>query len=113
MPKQKADTKSLPLSDTLRDLAILRAADIDVASYLPPSTAEQQAEGQIPPDASSGKVGEKDDVVAKSYEFVREARAAIRILHGGEVNRQGARVDEVRNGLEDILNGLEAEQSLQ
>ncbi|KAL5524041.1 hypothetical protein ACEPAG_8214 [Sanghuangporus baumii] len=123
--KATADAKPLPLSDTLHDLAVLRASDIDLAAFLPtpaPSDQTQTTSTQSPtprtsPEAmdsnqqisaadSDSSESERDRLVARSYEYVREGRAAIRLLHRGDVDNQGARVDKVRNELEEILRGL-------
>ncbi|EIW62439.1 uncharacterized protein TRAVEDRAFT_68881 [Trametes versicolor FP-101664 SS1] len=87
----------LPLSSTLHDLALLRASDLDFATLLPPSTSSRT---------------EKDDPaveqsVQRSLEFSREARAALKLLHTDAVDKQGARVDDVREKLEDVVQGLE------
>ncbi|KAL5484931.1 hypothetical protein ACEPAI_7573 [Sanghuangporus weigelae] len=128
MPVNKAtaaDAKPLPLSDTLHDLAVLRASDIDLAAFLPvpaPSDQAQTTSTQSPaprtkPEAvdsnrqtsagdSDSSESERDRLVARSFEYVREGRAAIRLLHRGDVDSQGARVDKVRSELEEILRGL-------
>ncbi|EIN11951.1 hypothetical protein PUNSTDRAFT_83821 [Punctularia strigosozonata HHB-11173 SS5] len=82
----------LPITDTLRDLAVLRASDIDLSSLLPPR-----------PESNGTAV---DKSVLESYQFVKEARAALRILNRGDVEAQGAKVEDLRGKLEDILNGL-------
>ncbi|KII92239.1 hypothetical protein PLICRDRAFT_465922 [Plicaturopsis crispa FD-325 SS-3] len=84
-----AQQKPFPLGDTLRDLALLRASDIDLSSLVPAKTTP-------PTDAS----------VERSYEFVKEARAAIRIMDRGDVDAQGARVESVREKLEDVVKGI-------
>jgi len=83
----KKDTKALPLSDTLRDLALLRASDIDLAALLPPN--EDHASGE-------------HTSVQLSTEFIQEARRALKL----EVEPQG-KLDEVRSGLEELLAKLE------
>lgn len=85
------ESTPLPLSNTLGDLAILRASDVDLSAVL---SGGQEAHS------------ERSDVVAQSYEFVSEARAALRILYRGDVDKEGERVDGVRNGLEEVLRGL-------
>lgn len=112
MPSKPADSKPFPLSDTLHDLAVLRASDIDLAAYLRPNASGQGMKAK--PALSSGlssEDSEREQLVAKSFDYVREGRAAIRLLHRGDVDNQGARVDKVRGELEDILSGLEAEDS--
>lgn len=102
MPAASQDKSPLPLSDTLRDLAVLRASDIDLASFLPP----EETSGSSTEQAQSGDQGKELRAVERSFEFVKEARAAIRILNRGDVDEQGARIDEAREGLEEIANGL-------
>ncbi|KAL6308176.1 hypothetical protein BKA93DRAFT_726249 [Sparassis latifolia] len=83
----------LPLSDTLRDLALLRASDLDLSTVLPPSAM-----------TTSGSV---NDAVKRSYEFAQEARMVLRLLNRGKVEKQGSRVEDVRSKLEDVLQGLD------
>lgn len=95
----KKKSSLLPLGDTFRDLALLRASDCDLTSALISHTAIQ--------DTSS--THSDDDVkvsVDRSYEFVKETRAAIRQLHRGEVDKQGSRLEDVRSRLEDVSAGL-------
>ncbi|KAI0266982.1 hypothetical protein BC834DRAFT_791328, partial [Gloeopeniophorella convolvens] len=92
----------LSLEDTLRDLAILRASDVDLSAIL-----ASTAPGSVPTSAPSTDTPTKvDESVARSYEFVREARAAIKIKNRGDAEAQGERVDDVRNKLEDVVAGL-------
>lgn len=90
----------LPLGDTLRDLALLRASDCDLTAALPTQAATQE-----PSSGSTSR--DVDTSVERSYEFVKETRAAIRLLHRGEADRQGGRVEDVRSRLEDVVAGLE------
>ncbi|KAJ3553567.1 hypothetical protein NM688_g3539 [Phlebia brevispora] len=69
----------LPLDETLRDLALLRACDIDLSSLLPGNT----------PDAANTSSGDASASVDRSYEFVKQARAALKILNRGEVRETG------------------------
>jgi chaperonin cofactor prefoldin len=83
----------LPLNETLRDLAVLRATDADLAEILPNLLVE----------------GDKSEVlqsVEKSYELVKEARDALRMYNQGKVEKQGERLEEVRERLEQVLEGL-------
>ncbi|KAI0373574.1 hypothetical protein BV20DRAFT_746378 [Pilatotrama ljubarskyi] len=93
----------LPLSSTLHDLALLRASDLDLASLLPPSSSSTAA----PPSDGSDSNAAVEESVRRSLEFSREARAALRLLHTDAVEKEGARVDAVREELEDVLEGLE------
>ncbi|CCM04376.1 uncharacterized protein FIBRA_06550 [Fibroporia radiculosa] len=103
----KSKPNPLPLGDTLRDLALLRASECDLSSLLPPKPL-----AYIPrADASSSESEQTQDSVnesvEKSYEFAREARAVMKLLHREEVVKQGSRLEDVRSGLEDLLRGLE------
>jgi hypothetical protein len=86
----------LPLEETLRDLAILRAADVDLS-------------GLVTQTASPVDSEQSDEYksVMQSHEFVKETRDVIRSHNRGEVEKQGERVEELRSKLEDVLNGLE------
>jgi hypothetical protein len=86
----------LPLEETLRDLAILRAADIDSSELV------TRPAGSVDPEET-----DEYKSVVQSYEFVKEARKAMKISHRGGVEKQGERVEEVRSKLEDVLAGLE------
>jgi hypothetical protein len=83
----------LPLVDTLQDLAALRASDIDLGSLLP--------------DRTEGSKTDIDESVGQSYQFVKETRAALRILNRGDVDTEGAKVEELRGKLADVLKGLD------
>lgn len=92
----------LPFDQTLRDLALLRASDIDFSSILPSSKARE---------SSSDGAKDVDATLQRSYEFVKEARAAIKVLNRGDVDTQGSRVEDLRSRLEDVLQGLEDTRS--
>lgn len=87
----------LPLSETLRDLALLRASDLDLASLLPKTSNSA---------SSTNKGNEIDTSVNISFDFASEARQAIRIMNRGDIDTQGGKVEIVRSGLEDLLQGL-------
>src|SRR5262245_41101806 len=100
----KSNLKPLPLSDTLRDLALLRSSDLALSSLLPPTEANSSS------DVSQNSKSEKvDTAVQKSYEFAKEARSAIQILNRGSVDSEGERLESFRTKLEDILKGLPSE----
>ncbi len=105
MPANK-DANPLALSDTLRDLAILRASDIDLAGLLAsipgvaPSASQTIGRPQILDDTERGVL------INKSYTFVSEAKAAMKIMNSGMVDNQGARIEEVRAGLKEVVKGL-------
>jgi hypothetical protein len=93
--------KPLPLSDTLRDLALLRVSDLDLSSLLPATSSGSVQTTTSPNDTNV------DSSVSQSYEFATEARNVIRILNRGDVESQGGKVENVRSQLEDVLKGLE------
>ena len=84
----------LSLNDTLRDLALLRACDIDLSTIL--------SHDSVSPEKS-----EADKSVDRSYEFAHEARAALKLLNREEVEKQGGRVENIRSTLEDVTQGLD------
>ncbi|KIK61215.1 hypothetical protein GYMLUDRAFT_592031 [Collybiopsis luxurians FD-317 M1] len=88
-------SKAFPLPDVLRDLALLRASDVQLASLVPESSQS----------SSSNK--ELDSDLERSYQFTKEARAAIRLRDGGKVEDEASRLDTVRSGLEEFVKGLE------
>ena len=90
----------LPLSSTLHDLALLRASDLDFSSLL-------ATNGDGASD-SADSTPEVEQSVRRSMEFSHEARAALKLAHTDAVERQGARVDEARARLEDVVKGLDA-----
>ncbi|KAI0780333.1 hypothetical protein C8Q74DRAFT_1198208 [Fomes fomentarius] len=97
-------THPLPLSSTLHDLALLRASDLDFASLLP--TSSQQPDANADTNSAEDALVEKS--VQRSLEFSREARTALKLLHSDAVEREGARVEEVRGRLEDVVSALDA-----
>ncbi|KAJ7727945.1 hypothetical protein B0H16DRAFT_1894305 [Mycena metata] len=86
------DVKPLALSATLRDLALLRVSGLDVASLLPPTSTTQTP--------SSDTVSE--GTVARSYEFVEQARAAIKIYNRGDTEKVGGDVEAIRSRVEEL-----------
>ncbi|KAH9894737.1 hypothetical protein C8Q73DRAFT_789928 [Cubamyces lactineus] len=100
----KASVHPLPLSSTLHDLALLRASDLDFAALLPPSTSTSSPSG--PPETEGGNA-EVEKSVQRSLDFSREARAALKLLHTDAVEKEGARVDGLREKLEDVVKGLD------
>ncbi|KAJ3998704.1 hypothetical protein F5050DRAFT_1566543 [Lentinula boryana] len=93
----KKDSKVFPLPDVLRDLALLRVSEIKLANIMPISA-------QIP---SSSQNTELDFDLERSYQFAKEARAAIRLRNGGKVENEAARLETVRSGLEEFVKGIE------
>jgi hypothetical protein len=98
MAGKTKDVKLLPLENTLRDLALLRASEVDVSVLLPLATDANYA----PSDTV-----DIDATVESSYDLVREARKALKAQRRGGVVGQGERIEEVRNKLEQVLTGIE------
>ncbi|KAI0046468.1 hypothetical protein FA95DRAFT_1372663 [Auriscalpium vulgare] len=96
MMSSKSKPNPLPLEDTLRDLAFIRAAEVDFGAVLPTVVGTTQT-------------SDVDRLVDRSLEFVREAREAIKVHNKEDVGRQGDRVDQVRERLEEVVEGLESE----
>ena len=92
-------TKPLSLSETLRDLALLRAADVNLASVLSPDESS-------PPTTALTTSQTVDASVQESFEFAREARAVVRMLHRGDVDKEGRKIDEMRGLMQEVLDGL-------
>ncbi|KAJ7128880.1 hypothetical protein C8R43DRAFT_1026217 [Mycena crocata] len=91
------DAKPLSLSATLRDLAFLRVSGLDVSSLVPS------------PETATSSTHETTDLsVERSYEFVQQARTAIRIYNRGEVTEHvGSGVEAIRTRVEELSKGLQ------
>jgi len=87
------DKQPLPLADTLRDLAVLRASEVDLASVL------SNCDGAATVDTNA-------ESAQRSYEFVKEARAVLRLQNRGDLDQHGESVERVREGLEEVVKGL-------
>ncbi|KAJ7675102.1 hypothetical protein B0H17DRAFT_1081795, partial [Mycena rosella] len=92
--------KPLSLSATLRDLALLRASGLDVASLVPTTVT------QTPPTPDT-----TDATVERSYEFVQQARTAIKIYNREDVENVGSGVETIRTKVEELSKGLQNTQS--
>ena len=109
---RRKDAPPLALEDTLRDLAILRASDIDLTAVLASTTTASGPVSTILPttaaasDAAEEAKAAMEVSVSRSYEFARAARVAIKIKNRGDVEAQVERVNDVRGKLEDIAAGL-------
>ncbi|KAE9400699.1 hypothetical protein BT96DRAFT_640066 [Gymnopus androsaceus JB14] len=95
---QAKETKAFPLPDVLRDLALLRVSDVQLASLVPNSTETS---------SSSPRDKELDSDLEKSYQFTNEARAAIKLRDSGKVENEAGRLESVRSGLEEFVKGIE------
>ncbi|KAJ6593695.1 hypothetical protein B0H19DRAFT_918492 [Mycena capillaripes] len=94
------DVKPLALSATLQDLALLRVSGLDVASLVPTQPTHSPKPDTVATDAT----------VKQSYEFVQEARMAIKIHNRGEVENVGFGVEAVRTKVEELSEGLHEAQ---
>lgn len=87
----------LPLGDVLRDLAVFRASDVDLS------------DGTSFPDAESSDSAEDPDGIRKSlqqsYQFVKEAREALKVHQRGDLDNQGDELDALRRKLEELRGG--------
>ncbi|ESK92961.1 hypothetical protein Moror_9034 [Moniliophthora roreri MCA 2997] len=93
MPKE---TQPFALKNVLRDLAILRVSSTDFSELLPATS--EHADPNNPHEVS----------LQKSYEFAREARAAIRLKDRGIVEVDVSEpLEECRAALDEFLKGLE------
>jgi len=95
--KPKSATKPLPLPDLLQDLAVLRLSGNDIAQLL--KSTNDQAVVDSPTSV--------DEIVSASAEFVRVSRAAIRLHDSGQVESQGAKIEEVRSKYEELMEDLQ------
>ena len=104
------DVVPLSLGDTLRDLALLRASGVDLVEAI----GEGEGDVGVGVEGQSQlrqKESEKDRLVEKSFEFVRETRAALRVVYKDDVGEQGKRIDELREGLEECVAGMDSNSS--
>jgi len=92
--KPKSATKPLPLPDLLQDLAILRLSGVQLFK----STNDQAVADSPTP---------VDEIVSASAEFVRVSRAAIRLHDSGQVESQGAKIEETRSKYEVLMEDLQ------
>lgn len=88
--------KPLPLSDILRDLALLRASALDIPEIL---KAAQQDSDVISPTSSSP---ESAPSVAASYIYVATVRAAIKLKDSGKLGAEGKKIEDARNKYEEL-----------
>ena len=96
MTYKATDKQPLPLADILRDLALLRASDVNIAEVC--SDVDEEV---------TKRDTDVENSVQRSYEFVKEARAALRIQNRGELEGVGENLGRLREDLEEVLKGLE------
>lgn len=87
----------LPLGDVLRDLAVLRASDVDLSdgTTFPDSVSADSA------DEANGT----QKSVQQSYQFVKEAREALKVQQRGDLDKQGDNLGILRNKLGELRDG--------
>ena len=85
--------KPLPLSDVLRDLALLRASAHDISEIF---KAAQQGSHVISPTSSS------TPSVAASYDYVATVRAAIKLNDSGKLGAEGKKIEDARSKYEEL-----------
>ncbi|KAG9017931.1 hypothetical protein FRB90_000113 [Tulasnella sp. 427] len=90
LPKNSKSTPALPLTSTSSDLSALKAAHVNLSKLVsPPHSA-----------------GEADVLLEASYEFVKNARAAIVIERSNAVEKEREKMEVVRAQLEEVVEGL-------
>ena len=91
--------KPLPLSDILRDLALLRASTLDIPEIF---KAAQQGSDIILPTSSNSSSPESTPSVAASYNYVATVRAAIKLNDSGKLGAEGNKIEDARNKYEEL-----------
>ena len=93
MSSKKSKISTLAMSDILRDLAVLRANDIDLNQLHQTALRD-----------------ELDDSVEKAQQLSKEAKAALKVQSQELVENEGKRIDDLRARLEDAVSGLSKSQ---
>ncbi|KAF8813646.1 hypothetical protein BYT27DRAFT_7056092, partial [Phlegmacium glaucopus] len=94
--------KPLPLSDILRDLALLRASGHDIPEIF---KATQQSPEATPSSSSTSMV--ESSSVAASYNYIATVRAALKLNNSGKLEARGKKIEDIRNKYEELLECLE------
>ena len=87
----------LPMGDVLRDLAVLRASDVDLSDG-----------ATFPNSGSADSANEADGTqksVQQSYQLVKEAREALRVHQRGDLDKQGDKLGILCSKLEELRDG--------
>ena len=85
--------KPLPLSDILRDLALLRASALDIPEIFKAAQHDSDVISSSP---------ESDPSVAASYSYVATVRAAIKLKDLGKLEAVGKKIEDARNKYEEL-----------
>ena len=93
----------LPLGDVLRDLAVLRASDVDLSDGMSFPDVE-------PSDSANEADGTRKSV-QQSYHFGREAREALKVHQRGDIDKEGDKLDVLRGQLEVLRDGARNENT--
>ena len=97
----------LPLTSTLRDLAVLRAASIDLSTLPDPSSDS--------PTTNSSSPRTKPEVqksVQDSSDYIREVRAAIRLEQSGRMEAAGENIEKLLQTMDELTDELKDTDSL-
>ncbi|KAF9038354.1 hypothetical protein BDZ89DRAFT_413135 [Hymenopellis radicata] len=86
-------TKPLPLSATLRDLAVLRASGLDLSSLIPASAEKPESEADVS--------------VERSTAFIQTARSAIKVQDMGSVDAAGRKLESLRGVIDEVSHGVD------
>ncbi|KJA27745.1 hypothetical protein HYPSUDRAFT_130825 [Hypholoma sublateritium FD-334 SS-4] len=97
---QKLPSKPLPISDVLRDLAVLRSSGCGIPEIFKIRVGNDTK-------AEDGSASRVDSSVSLSYEYVKESRAAIRLHDSGKLEMQGSKIEEARSKYEGLLDGID------
>jgi hypothetical protein len=87
----------LPLGDVLRDLAFLRASDVDLSDGKPfsdPASAD-----------TANEANGTQQSVQQSYQFVKESREALKVHQRGDLDKQGDQLGVLGDKLEELRDG--------
>jgi len=103
MSQTSQESKPLPVTATLQDLAILRANGVELSSLLPREGKPKPGEGNA----------EHQEAIEQSNVFVGEMRKAIRIELSGDVDRIKGQIDKLGGEVEKARDNVERIQDEQ
>ena len=83
--------RPLPLSDILRDLALLRASGHDTVKIFKESS-----------DTTTPSSDSLNSSVESSYNYIATVRAALKLSDSGKLETEGKKIDEVRSKYEEL-----------
>lgn len=106
MSNKSKSAKPFELGNTLRDLALLRASGVDLASLIPQSSSSSSSPTTEVLEVAAEGVPEVQKAVEESYVFVQDARAAIKMHNRGDLEERGERIEVLRNQLEEVRDGV-------